>query len=488
MNYSMIRHTLGWIMLFESMFFAVPLITAAVYGEWATAFLAFAISAAISLALGLACTAKKPRDNTIYAKEGFVIVSLSWIVLSLLGSLPLAIYFLMESRADYSFIDAFFETVSGFTTTGSSIFYNGVEWLPKSVLMWRSFTHWVGGMGVLVFVMAFLPLGGGQNLHIMRAESPGPEVSKLVPKVKNTAIILYAIYLVMTLILFISLLIAKMSVFDALNTAFATAGTGGFGFKNDSFLSCSAAQQIIVTVGMLLFSINFNSYYLMLKLKFRDAINSEVRTFILIVIAAIALISFSVYSQDTGMTLGETVRHVSFSVASIISTTGFSTVDFNEWLPLAKTVIVIIMFIGACAGSTGGGIKVSRIIILVKGMIRELGSIIHPKQVKRISIDDRPLGREVVRSVNAYFGCYILMFTAALILISFDGEGLVTNFTAVTATINNIGPGLDAVGPTSNFYGFSWFSKLVLSFCMLAGRLELFPMLILFAPSTYKRS
>ena len=486
MNYSMIRHTLGWIILFESMFFAVPLITAAVYGEWATAFLAFAISAAISLALGLACTARKPRDNTIYAKEGFVIVSLSWIVLSLFGSLPFSIFLAFEGITEYTAIDALFESVSGFTTTGSSIF-NGVEWLPKSVLMWRSFTHWVGGMGVLVFIMAFLPLGGGQNLHIMRAESTGYDVSKLVPKMKNTAIILYAIYFVMTVILFITLLISKMSVFDALNTAFATAGTGGFGFKNDSFLSFSATQQIIVTVGMLLFSINFNSYYLMLRLKFKDAINSEVRAFILIVLTAITIITLNIY-KTTGLSLGETIRHVSFTVASLISTTGFSTLDFNTWLPLAKTVLVILMFTGACAGSTAGGIKISRILILIKGMMRELGSIIHPKQVKRISIDDHPLDREVVRSVNAYFACYILMFTAALLLISFNGNGLVTNFTAVTATINNIGPGLDAVGPTSNFYGFSWFSKLVLSFCMLAGRLELFPMLILFSPSTYKRS
>ena len=352
--------------------------------------------------------------------------------------------------------------------------------------MWRSFTHWIGGMGVLVFIMAFLPLGGGQNLHIMRAESPGPEVSKLVPKVKNTAIILYVIYFVMTVIQVVALLIADMPVFDALNTAFATAGTGGFGLKNDSFASASAAQQIIVTVFMLLFSINFNSYYLMLKLKFKDAINSEVRAFVLIVISAIAIITANVYTQFE--TLSDAIRHVSFSVASVISTTGFSTVDFNLWPSLAATVMVIIMFIGACAGSTGGGIKVSRFIILVKGLFRELGAIVHPKQVKKITVDRRPLDREVIRSVNAYIVCYVLIFTVSLVAISFDNKDLVTNFTAVAATINNIGPGLGEVGPASNFSGFSWFSKLVLSFDMLAGRLELFPMLILFTPSTWKRT
>lgn len=479
MNYSMVKYTLGWILLFESIFLAVPLITAIVY--WEAAFFAFLASMAICLGLGLLLTHKKPTDSTIYAKEGFVIVSLCWVVLSLFGTLP----FMLTGVTNYSFIDALFETVSGFTTTGASIF-TSVEWLPRSILMWRSFTHWVGGMGVLVFVMAFLPLGGGQNLHIMRAESPGPEVSKLVPRVKNTAIILYVIYFVMTFIAFISLLIADMPVFDALNTAFSTAGTGGFGYKDDSFASTTAAQQIIVTVFMLLFSVNFNSYYLILKLKFKDAINSEVRAFVFIVVAAITLITANVYTEFSS--LGEAIRHVAFSVASVISTTGFSTVDFALWPAFALTVMVIVMFIGACAGSTGGGIKVSRIIILFKGLGRELGTIIHPKQVKKISIDDHPVDREVVRSVNAYIVCYVLIFVASLMAISFDNKDLITNFTAVLATVNNVGPGLAEVGPASNFAGFSWFSKLVLSFDMLAGRLELFPMLILFTPSTWKKA
>ena len=477
----MIRYTLGWILLFETVFFAVPLITAAVY--WEGAFFAFLISAAISGALGALMTFKKPQSTAIYAREGFVIVSLSWIALSLFGALPF-----MFSGATESFVDALFETASGFSTTGASIF-GEVESLPKSILIWRSFTHWIGGMGVLVFVMAFLPLGGGQNMHIMRAESPGPEVSKLVPRVKNTAIILYIIYFVMTLIMFIILLISGMSVFDAVNTAFSTAGTGGFGIKNDSLGSFGAAQQIIVTVFMLLFSVNFNSYYLVMRLKFKEAFNSEVRAFILIVLAAIAIVTVNIVNTPgIGGNVGDALRHAAFTVASLISTTGFSTVDFNLWPDLSHTVLLIVMFIGACAGSTGGGIKVSRIIILIKGMFREIRTIINPRRVQKISIDSRPVDREVIRSVNAYITTFILTFTVSLIAISFEDRDLITNFTAVTATINNVGPGLGGVGPMSNYADFSAFSKLVLTFDMLAGRLELFPMLLLFAPSTYKRS
>lgn len=475
----MIKYTLGWLMMFEAGFFLVPMITAVVYSEWHT-LVAFAISALICLAIGSLCVYKKPEKTGIFAREGFVIVSLSWILLSIFGAIPF-----MLSGATTNFFDALFETASGFTTTGSSIFLE-VESLPKAILMWRSFTHWVGGMGVLVFIMVFLPLGGGQNMHIMRAESPGPEVSKLVPKVKQTAFILYSIYFVMTFLQFIILLISGMGVFESINTAFATAGTGGFGIRNDSFASFSAAQQIIVTVFMLLFSINFNSYYLILKLKLRDAINSEVKTFIVIVLAAIGIITLNIY-QSYG-SIGEALRHASFTVASLISTTGFATEDFDLWPSLSKAVLVLIMFIGACAGSTGGGMKVSRIIIAFKGFLRELYTLIHPKQVKAITIDKRPVDREVVRSVNAYLACYALVFISSLMLITLDDFDLVTNFTAVTATINNIGPGLAIVGPTANFANFSNISKLVLTFDMIAGRLELFPMLILLSPATWKKA
>ena len=479
MNYRMIKYTLGWLMLFEAAFFLVPIITALVYQEWKT-LLAFVISAIICLGLGALCVYKKPEKTSFFAREGFIIVSLCWILLSIFGCLP----FLFCGATD-NFVDALFETASGFTTTGSSIFAD-VESLPKAILMWRSFTHWVGGMGVLVFIMAFLPLGGGQNMHIMRAESPGPEVSKLVPKVKHTALILYSIYLGLTVITFIVLLISKMSLFEAINTAFATAGTGGFGFRNDSFASFSPLQQIIVTVAMLAFSINFNSYYLILKLKFRDAINSEVRAFVLIVLGAIAIITLNIYKSYGSIT--DALRHAAFSVATVISTTGFATENFDLWPELSKTVLVLIMFIGACAGSTGGGMKVSRILIAFKGFVREIYTLIHPKQVKKITLDRRPVDREVVRSVNAYFVCYVLVFTTSLLLITLDNRDLVTNFTAVVATINNIGPGLSGVGPASNYADFSVFSKLVLTFNMIAGRLELFPMLILISPATWKKS
>ncbi|MBO7196440.1 MAG: TrkH family potassium uptake protein [Clostridia bacterium] len=482
MNYRMIKYTLGWLLMFEAAFFLIPMITAVCYGEWMT-LLAFAITGIICLGIGWLCVRKKPEDTTIYAREGFVIVSLCWIILSVFGALPF-----IFSGSTTSFIDALFETTAGFTTTGSSIFTE-VESLPKAILMWRSFTHWIGGMGVLVFIMAFLPLGGGQNMHIMRAESPGPEVSKLVPRVKHTAVILYSIYLSLTVIMLIVLLVSGMSLFDAINTAFATAGTGGFGFRNDSFASFSALQQVIVTVGMLVFSINFNSYYLILKLKFRDAINSEVRAFVLIVATAIGIITLNIYQTylAEGKAVTDALRDAAFSVASLISTTGFSTADFDLWPGLSKTILVLVMFIGACAGSTGGGMKVSRLIIAFKGFVREINTLIHPRQVKQITIDKRPVDREVVRSVNAYLACYILVFVGALMLISLDNKDLVTNFTAVTATINNIGPGLAAVGPTANFAHFSGFSKLVMTFTMIAGRLELFPMLILFSPNTWKK-
>ena len=474
----MIKYTLGWLLMFEAAFFLLPIITAVCYGEWKT-LLSFLLAAAICLSLGGLCVFKKPQKTTIYAREGFVIVSLSWILLSVFGALPF-----LFCGATNNFVDALFETASGFTTTGSSIFRE-VESLPKAILIWRSFTHWIGGMGVLVFIMAFLPLGGGQNMHIMRAESPGPEVSKLVPKVKHTALILYSIYFVITVITFIVLLISGMSFFGAINISFATAGTGGFSFRNDSFASFSAVQQVIITISMLLFSINFNSYYLVLRLKFKDAFNAEVRAFILIVLSAITIITLNIY-QSYG-SVWEAMRHAAFSVASLISTTGFTTENFDLWPSLSKTVLVLIMFIGACAGSTGGGMKVSRILILFKGYVREIFTLIHPKQVKKITIDKRSVDREVVRSVNAYISCYIMVFAISLLLITLDNKDLVTNFTAVTATINNVGPGLAGVSPISNFADFSAFSKLVLTFNMIAGRLELFPMLILFSPATWKK-
>lgn len=480
MNYRMIKYTLGWLLAFETGFFLVPLVTALAYKEEET------LSVLISMAITAVAAAAllfvgKPKTKRLYARDGFAIVALSWIFLSIFGALPFVI-----SGAIPNYIDALFETASGFSTTGASILTE-VESLPKSLLMWRSFTHWVGGMGVLVFIMAFIPLSGGRNLHIMKAESPGPEVSKLVPKMKTTALILYLIYFILTFVQFIILLFGKMPLFDAINTAFATAGTGGFGIKNDSLASFSPFIQIVVTVFMLIFSVNFSSYYLLFKGKIKDALNLEFRVFCYIVFSAIAIISVNLILTDTISDVGDSVRHSAFSVASVISTTGFATENFDLWPTLSKVILVMIMFVGACAGSTGGGIKVSRIIILIKGVIREFRYALHPRQVKKITIDQKPIDDEVVRSVNSYIVCYFVVFAASVFAISLEGHDLVTTFTSVVSAINNVGPGLAKVGPAGNFAFFSIPSKLVLIFDMLAGRLELLPMLLLFHPATWKK-
>ena len=478
MNHRMITYILGWILLFEAAFLLVPTVTALVYGE--EAIKSFLLSVAICLAAGALLLLTRPRNKDLRSRDGFVIVSLSWIVLSLFGALPF-----MFTGVTSSYVDAFFETVSGFTTTGASIFPN-VEVLPRSILMWRSFTHWVGGMGVLVFIMAFLPLSGGRNMHIMKAESPGPSVSKLVPRVRTTALLLYSIYFLLTLLQFILLLCGGMTIFEALNTSFATAGTGGFGIKSNSIGGYSPYLQIVIAVFMLLFSLNFNSYFLVLKGKFKDAFNSEIRTFLLIVAGAVAILTWNIHLMFDSV--GEALRQAFFTVSTIISTTGFATTDFDLFPQLSRTVIVLLMFIGACAGSTGGGIKISRILILFKTAGRELRNAIHPKQVKKITLDGRAVEDETVRSALSFLVCFVLIFIGSCLLISIDNYDLTTNFTAVAATMGNIGPGLSAVGPTQNFAFFSPLSKLVLSFDMLAGRLELFPMLLLFTPATWRKN
>lgn len=496
MNFSIIKRTLGWLLVFEAIFLLVPTVTAVVYKEWDTLG-AILASIGACLLVGAVCLIGKVKSDAIYAKEGMVIVASSWIVLSLFGALPFWL-----SREIPSYIDALFEAVSGFSTTGATIFVgggtaDGYLAMSKSLLMWRSFTHWVGGMGVLVFIMAFLPLSGARNMHIMKAESPGPIVGKLVPKVRTTAKILYAIYFALTVLEFVFLLCGKMPLFDALNTAFATAGTGGFAIRTDGFAGYSPYVQWVVTVFMLLFSINFNAYFLILCGKVKDAFNLEVRVFIYVVFAAIALITFNVYTTACELysyTFGEALRHSAFSVASVISTTGFATANFDLWPSFAKCILVLAMFIGACAGSTGGGIKVSRVVVLYKGATHEMKRALHPKQVKKISMDGRVVEHEVVRNTNAFIIIYILLFTVSMLLVTLDPataqvseNALVTNFTATLATLNNIGPGLDAVGPIGSFAFYHPLSKLVFIFNMLAGRLELFPMLILFHPATWKK-
>ena len=477
MNFRMIKNILGWILIFEAAFLLIPLLTAIIYKE--EVFYAYLISIGICLLFGALLIWQKPKSKTLYSREGFIIVSLSWIVLSLFGALPLFI-----SKETPSYIDALFEIVSGLTTTGSSIIPK-VEELSHASLIWRSFTNWIGGMGVLVFVMAFIPLSGGNNMHIMKAESPGPSVSKLVPRVKTTALILYLIYIALTIVEFILLIFGDMNVFEALCSSFSTAGTGGFGVKNDSFNSFSSYSQIVVTVFMFLFSINFASYYLLLLKNFKEAFTTEVRIFIGIVISSIVLLCFNTFSLFPSV--GDCIKHVSFTVVSIISTTGFATVDFNLWPSFSRAFLLLLMIIGACAGSTGGGLKVSRLVILFKSILKELGLMIHPKQIKKITVDKQPIESDVVRSTNIYFAIYCSIFAVSTLLLCINDHDLVTSFSAVASTLNNIGPGLEKVGPTQNFAFFAPWEKLLLSFNMLAGRLELFPMLLLFSPVTWKK-
>ena len=479
MNYKMMGRLIAQILLAEAAFM-VPALIISLAGQDSQAILGFALSILVILAVAgvLMFFARKAKKG-FYAREGMVCVGLAWIVMSLLGCLPFWI-----SREIPSYLDGLFEIVSGFTTTGASILSN-VEGLSNGMLYWRSFSHWVGGMGVLVFIIAIVPFSGGSNINLMRAESPGPSVGKLVPKVRHTARILYIIYFGLTLLEFIILVMAKMPVFDAVNTSFATAGTGGFGIKNDSIGSYSVAIQWIVTIFMILFGVNFNAYYLLFFGSIKKALSmEEVRVYFGIILAAITAITINIYSMCSGV--WDAITKSAFQVGSIITTTGFSTTDFNLWPQTSKTILVLLMFVGACAGSTGGGIKVSRFVILIKTIIKELNSYIHPRSVKKIKVEGKPVEHEVIRSVNVYMITFILTFVVSVFLVSLEGKDLTTNFTAVAATINNIGPGLELAGPTQNFGHFGILSKIVIVFDMLAGRLELFPMLLLFHPVVIK--
>ena len=480
MDYSIICYIIGWILNFEALFMTLPCLTALIYQEhsgWS-----FFLTAMFCLLLGIPLVQKKPKNKIFYTKEGFVTVALSWIILSIMGSLP----FLLGGAISNP-IDALFETVSGFTTTGASIL-SEVESLPRCMLMWRSFTHWIGGMGVLVFLLCLLPLtgGGGYHMNLMKAESPGPSVTKLVPQVQSTAKILYSIYLFLTVLEIIFLLLGGIPIFDALTTAFGTAGTGGFGIKNDSITSYSPYIQYVVTVFMILFGVNFSAYFLIFIRKFGQLFHlEEVRWYFIIILASTGIIAFNI--RDLYPTLEETVRHSAFQVASIITTTGFGTTDFDLWPELSRTILVILMFIGACAGSTGGGMKISRFIILLKTVKKELHTYLHPRSVRKIQMDGKVIEHGVVRSTNVYLITYVMIFVFSILLVSLNNHDLITNFTAVAATLNNIGPGLNLVGPTQNFSIFSGGAKLILIFDMLAGRLELFPLLLLFVRETWRK-
>ncbi|NLP16282.1 MAG: TrkH family potassium uptake protein [Clostridiales bacterium] len=476
MNKSIILHILGWISCFEAAFLILPVIVALIYGE--NSVFAFLITIGICLIIGVPLALRKPKNRTFFAKEGFISVALGWILLSLIGSLP----FLISGQIPNP-VDALFEIVSGFTTTGSSIL-NNVDVLDKSMLFWRSFTHWIGGMGVLVLVLAILPLARGESIHIMRAESPGPSVDKLVPRMRTSASLLYGIYIGMTILMIILLLIGKMPLFDSLTLTFGTAGTGGFAINNTSIMSYTPYHQSVITIFMFLFGVNFNFYYLILLRKVKDAVKmEEVRWYFIIFAGAVILISL-----NTGGLKGffNALHHSAFQVSSIMTTTGYATVDFNYWPTFSKTILVILMFIGACAGSTGGGIKVSRILMLFKTIGKEMAFLVHKRSIKVIKINDKKQENDTIKSTNVYFVTFIFIFAISLLIISLDNFDFTTNFSAVTATLNNIGPGLGNVGPMGNFSGFSNLSKIVLMFNMLMGRLEIFPILLLFSPSTWK--
>lgn len=479
MNYSIIRYIIGWVLVLEAVFMLLPCMISVIYQE--SSGIAFAATAAICAVIGLLMSGRKPKNKNYYAREGFVIVALSWIVMSIFGALPFVL-----SKEIPSYVDAMFEIVSGFTTTGASIL-NDVEALSHTCLFWRSFSHWIGGMGVLVFLLIVLPLTGGSNMHLMRAESPGPSVGKLVPKVRETAKILYLIYIAMTVIEIIILLLGGMPVFDAVTLSFGTAGTGGFGIKNSSIADYSVFCQAVITVFMILFGVNFNLYYVLLGKNKKNAFKmEEVKWYFIIIALSIGIITFNI--RDSFDSIAMAFHHAAFQVGSVITTTGYATADFNLWPQMSKTILVLIMFIGACAGSTGGGIKVSRILIMFKTIGQEIRTLIHPRSVHTMKMDDKVVDKAVVRGVGAFLMTYAVIFCGSLLLITLDGKDIVTNFTAVTATINNIGPGLMEVGPTGNFAGFSVFSKCVFIFNMLAGRLELYPILLLLTPSVWRKN
>ncbi len=479
MNRRFVFRLLGKMLMVTSALMVLPLIVALIYKE--ECYTSFLISMGISFAIGFPLMVFcKTEDRVIYAKEGFVIVALSWLCMSAVGALP----FVLSGEIP-SYIDAFFETVSGFTTTGASIL-NDVEVLSRGTLFWRSFTHWVGGMGVLVFIMAIIPASTDRSIHILRAEVPGPIVGKLVPKMRDTAIILYLIYIVLTVIEIVMLLLGGMPLFDSIVHSFGTAGTGGFGIKSDSIASYSPYLQWVITVFMMIFGVNFNLYYLILTKKIKSVFRSE-ELWTYIGIGVVSTVVIAINIRDMYASVAETIRMSSFQVATIVTTTGYATTDFNLWPDLSKTILLLLMFVGSCAGSTAGGFKISRVILLLKMINREIKSLIHPRTVSVVRFEDKKVDEPVLKSLSAYFAIYVACFIGIFLLISFDGHDILTNFSASAACFNNIGPGLGAVGPAANYAGYSVFSKLVLSLAMLLGRLEIYPILFFMSRAAWSK-
>ena len=480
MNKTAIIFFLGQILRLETVVLLPSFAIAMWNGERSSA---IAILITIAIAAGLSLLSHTFRgDRTITHREGYVIVALSWIAMSLIGALPFTL-----SGYIPNYLDAVFETVSGFTTTGASILTN-VEALSMSLLYWRSFTHWLGGMGILVFVLAIIPLskGKGDSLHVMRAESPGPSVGKLAPTMRRSARLLYMIYIAMTAVLIVLLLLGGMPLFDSVVNAFATAGTGGFAIKNASIAAYDSYYlQGVISVFMMLFGINFNVYYLVLLGKFSQALRSEeLRVYLGIIGVSTTVIAFNIW--DMSKNLFDAFHHAFFQVSTIITTTGFATVDFNQWPQLSRCILVVLMIAGACAGSTGGGIKTARVILLWKSVKSTIQKMLHPRSVKVIKMDDKPVEAEVLSGTHSFMVVYALIAILSIFLVALDNFDFETTFTAVIACLNNIGPGLSMVGPTGNFSAFSPLSKIILTFDMLLGRLEIFPMLLLFSPTVWR--
>lgn len=481
MNKRSIIYILGWVLIVESVAMQIGTVTSLIYGEKEAIF--FVATGVVCAILGvLAVKVKKPKNMVLYQKAGFAATALSWILLSLAGCMP----FWLSGEIPH-FIDAFYETVSGFTTTGSTIL-NDVEALSKGMLMWRSFLHWLGGMGVIVFLLAIIPkLGGQQNIFLMKAESPGPIIGKAVPRMRNYATMLYGVYIILTALEFILLLFGGLNVFEAINTSFSTAGTGGFGIYNSNAAAFDSYYvQMVIAVFMLLFGVNFSVYLCLIARKFKQSLKfEELWIYLGIVAVSTAIIAFNISSIYKPY---DAFHQSFFYVTSIISTTGFGLTDVNKWPELSKTIIIILTFIGASAGSTGGGFKISRIILLFKEVRKEFSLLVHPRNVKLVKMDGKAVNHDIMRTTSMYLVLYIGVFAISFLLVSIDNMDFTTSFTAVAANLNNTGPGLGAVGPVGNYADFSILSKIVFIFDMLAGRLELYPILLLFAPSAWKKS
>ncbi|MCR5331225.1 MAG: TrkH family potassium uptake protein, partial [Lachnospiraceae bacterium] len=478
MNYGVVRYILGWILVAEAIFLLVPGVVGVIYGENECIF--YFLTAVICAGVGILMSFKKPQNGGLYLKEGYFVVALGWILMSMFGGIP----FVMTGEIPH-YMDAVFETASGFSTTGATII-SDLAIMSHASLFWRSFQHLLGGMGVFVFLSALLPMLGGNSMNLMKAESTGPSIDKLVPRLKDTARILYMLYLGMATLECIILLICGLNVFESMTLTFGTVGTGGFGLLNDSIASYSPAVQWTITVFMILSGINYNLYFLLLMRKFKNAFKmEEVRLYLLTYFVAVVLVAVNVSKLYS--TFSETIRYSAFQVATLLTSTGYATTDFDRWPEFAKTVLIMVMMMGACAGSTGGGIKMSRVLIMFKSIRKQIQIFIHPRAVKKIKMDGNTIEHDVVRGTNAYICVFCIIFAVSVLFISIDGADFTTNFTAVLACFNNMGPGFNKVGPTCNYAFFSDFSKLVLVFDMLAGRLELFPMLMLITPRSWRR-